>query len=133
MKEILVSVIVLLLAGCASNDITIYKMVEGTPVPIVEIEQGFGGKGCIAVEADPATGKASVIVQQAGTSDWSVSRLFGFIGDTAGSFFGGTRGMQEMQGPATGMQGCEGIFGDVVEDNEDTPTTYLLTPAKPDE
>lgn len=129
--------IVLLMAfvvGCASNNITIYKMVDGEPEPIVKVEQGFSGKGCIAVDSDPTTGKASVIVQQAGTSDWSISRLFGFLGDTVGAVFGGSKTMGEMQGPTAGMQGCEGLFDSEEETIEDITTTpearYLVTPVE---
>lgn len=96
--------------GCASNDVTVFKMVAGEPVPFIQIDQGFAGKGCIALDSNPDTGEASVIVQQAGTSDWSISRLFGFLGDIVGGVFGSGRSQDEMQGPHAGMQGCEGLF-----------------------
>lgn len=99
---------ILLSLACGTSTITLYKMVEGEPQPIVEVEQGFAGKGCIAVDSEGDS--ASVIVQQAGTSDWTIGRMFAFIGDIAGGVFGGSRGMDEMQGPATGMEGCEGLF-----------------------
>jgi hypothetical protein len=124
MKEIWVSVALLALVGCASNDITVFQMVDGELQPVLQVEQSFSGKGCIAVDSDPTTGKASVIVQQAGTSDWSISRLVSFLGDTVGAVFGGSRGMDEMQGPATGMQGCEGIF-DGLEDEDEPPPKVL--------
>ncbi len=131
MKRLLAVALAAGLLGCATNDITVYRMVEGEPEPMLKVEQGFSGKGCIAVDSDPATGKASVIVQQAGTSDWSISRLFGFLGDTVGAVFGGSRGMDEMQGPEAGMQGCEGLFG-ADEEGYDPPVSegpYILSPA----
>ena len=119
---------VCLMLGCGTSGITVYKMVDGNPVPTVEVTQKFAGKGCIAVDSN-TDGSASVIVQQAGTSDWSISRMFGFIGDTAGSVFGGTRGMTEMQGPSTGMEGCEGLFETGVD--EPKPTPKVLYQADP--
>jgi hypothetical protein len=134
MMEILVSVALLALVGCASNDITVFQMVEGELQPVLQVEQSFSGKGCIAVDSDPTTGKASVIVQQAGTSDWSISRLFGFLGDTVGAVFGGSRGMDEMQGPTAGMQGCEGIFnGHGDGDEYDPPPPEVLYRATPED
>jgi hypothetical protein len=102
-------VFTVLLLGCGSSGITVYRLVEGEPQPVAEVTQKFAGKGCIAVDSR-VDGSASVIVQQAGTSDWSVSRLLAYLGDTAGVVFGGTRGAEEMQGPMAGMQGCEGLF-----------------------
>jgi hypothetical protein len=131
MRGILASVVLLALAGCASNNITVYRTVAGEPEPLLMIEQGFSGKGCIAVDSDPVTGQASVIVQQAGTSDWSVSRVVSFLGDTVGAVFGGSRGMDEMQGPTAGMQGCEGIFNGS-EYEYDPPAPEVLYRAGPE-
>jgi len=133
MGRVLSLVVVCLMVGCGTSGITLYKMVDGEPVPTVEVQQRFAGKGCIAV--DSATdGSASIIVQQAGTSDWSLSRMFGFMGDIAGNVVGGDRSMSEMQGPATGMEGCEGLFIDepkVTYDNISPEATYLMTPVEP--
>lgn len=132
MGRVLVFLAVVGFIGCGTSGITIYKMVDGEPVPTVEVQQRFAGKGCIAVDS-AIDGSASVIVQQAGTSDWSISRMFGFMGDMAGSVFGGERGMTEMQGPATGMEGCEGLFinePEVTYDNISPESTYLMTPVE---
>lgn len=114
--------------GCGTSAITVYKLVDDEPVPVVQVNQHFAGKGCIAVDSE-TDGSASVIVQQAGTSDWSISRALAFVGDIAGGVFGGERGANEMQSPSTGMEGCEGLFVDTA-DNETTeypPPPGILT------
>ena len=136
MKRLLILALVAwMTVGCGANSITVFKLVDGEPVPVVQVDQHFAGKGCIAVDSD-IEGNASVIVQQAGTSDWSLSRLGGFLGDTVGAVFGGSRSMGEMQGPAEGMQGCEGLFGEEVEtmiyepEPLPDPLTYRVTPVQ---
>lgn len=134
MRNVLVLAVILmtpLLVGCGNSGITLYRVVDGEPQPAVEIEQRFAGKGCIAVDSQGDA--ASVIVQQAGTSDWSVSRAFGFLGDIVGGVFGGDRGMDEMQGPAAAMQGCEGLFNGETALEPDpeipnVPLTYHVIP-----
>jgi len=128
MREMWVLVAVLLV-GCGNSGITLYRMVDGEPQPVVDIEQRFAGKGCIAVDSQGDT--VSIIVQQAGTSDWSISRAFGFLGDIVGGVFGGSRGMDAMQGPTAGMQGCEGLFG-VSEEGYDPPPPETLYRAIPE-
>lgn len=96
----------LLALGCAGSTIELDPNNDGTPD--VTIEQNFGGSGCIAVDASPGT--TSIIVQQHGSSDWSISRAFEWIVSVVGSIFGSSQ-TGEQRGPEAGP-GCEGLFVD---------------------
>lgn len=95
-----------ILSGCASSTIEIF--VPGTEIREAKVTQSFLGRGCVAVDRSVA-GKISVIVQQDGSSDWSASRLLGWLGDIAGNVFGGESRSKRMEAPDA-AQGCAGVF-----------------------
>jgi len=95
------------LSGCASSKVTIYR--PGTAEVAAEIEQSFTGRGCIAIDQRPTTGQLSIAIEQDGTSDWSVSRLLVYLGDVAGSVFGGERKSRTMEDAGI-ASGCAGLF-----------------------
>lgn len=92
------------LAGCASNSITIPG-----EYPIT-VEQSLYSRGCLAMDYEPTTQRVSVVIQQDGTSDFSVFRLVDSVADMAAGVFGGERRGQGMQGPTIGGGPCESIF-----------------------
>ncbi len=107
--------VVLLITGCASAPIR-YQPDPAQP-PVLEIDPGVTGRGCLY--ARYSEGELEVIVAQDGTSDWSISRLFAWIGEVAGAVFGGAASGSGMQGPDP-LQGCAQLFGDGGDDGPGT-------------
>lgn len=101
----LVIALALSVIGCATSEVTVYRPGEATPA--ARIAQNFAGRGCLAVDTSPDS--TSVLIQQDGTSDWSLSRLFAMLGDVAGGVFGGARDPQGMTGPSDAV-GCRGVL-----------------------
>jgi hypothetical protein len=99
------SLLLLLCVGCASFEVS---TPDGTTV-----SSSAYGRGCVAVDSLP-DGTISVIVAQDGTSDWSLGRMFAWIGELASPVFGGGQGDGNgMDGPSP-VHGCSQIL-------EDTP------------
>ena len=80
----------LLLASCASFEVS-------TPDGLT-IKSSAYGRGALAVDS-LADGTMSIIVCQDGTSDWSIGRMFAFIGELAAPIFGGSGQDDDMQSP----------------------------------
>jgi len=90
----------LLALGCASFEVT---TAEGTVV-----KSSAYGRGCVAVDTLP-DGTASVIIAQDGTSDWSIGRMLGWIGELAAPIFGGSNRPAGMESPSL-ASGCAQIM-----------------------
>ena len=86
------------------------------------IEQTFTGRGCLAVSSTDEG--IDILIQQDGTSDWSISRLMAWIGDIAGGVFGNDTKGEGMAGPSD-SSGCNGVVEDSPEREEfvDEPST----------
>jgi len=91
-----------MLAGCGTGGVTTYQVLGDEMVPVMEAKQRFAGKGCMRARIEK-NGDANVVVKQYGTSDWSLSRMFAWLGDVAGNLpiigGGGTTNTAGMQGP----------------------------------
>jgi hypothetical protein len=87
------------------------------------------GRGCVAVDINP-DGSTSVVVAQDGTSDWSLGRMFAFIGELAASVFGGGPASGEMEGPDSAT-GCSQIFE--ASSYDPPPMQFELVPLELDE
>lgn len=120
-KLVLIGALSLLLMGCATNTIKV-------PNPsgsgnLLEIAQEFKGRGCIAVESDGE--KSKVIVVQDGTSDWSLSRTFEFLGAAASNVFGGST-EADQRGPDP-TEACKSVLGVSVVDINNPLAVQLET------
>ena len=101
----------LLLTGCTTATIEILGA-DGTPV--ANIKPQLYGRGCITADytLDADTHTVAIIIASDATTDWSLARLFGFLGDIVGGTpFGGSqsRGSDGMGAPASD-QGCAQLF-----------------------
>jgi hypothetical protein len=114
MRLITLPLIFLLFLGCKSI-VTIQPDPEAPPVMVVETVTY--GRSCVAVDYK-VHGDMSFIVDQDGTSDWVLGRLFGWLGDVAGGTpFGGSqqRSSSGMADPSA-IQGCGFLFVDEFSD-----------------
>lgn len=107
LRNIFLILFLALALGCAKSPVTWQP--DATKPPVLTMDPGLFGRGAIAIEATTTT--LDIVVCQDGTSDWSLSRLFAWIGELAGSVFGGTPTTDGMKGPDP-MAGCAALFGD---------------------
>jgi hypothetical protein len=92
--------------GCAQVPIT-YQPDPDHPA-VVSFDPSIVGRGCIYLSVED--GDLEIIVAQDGTSDWSVARLVAWIGDVAGSVFGGGDRSGSGIGAPDPLQGCIQLF-----------------------
>ena len=110
----------LALAGCTTASIEFRPDPDKPPVMVVS--PMLYGRGAI-VTTYTWTGdekKIESVVCTDATTDWSLARLFAFLGDVAGSTpFGGgqQRGASQMNDPSM-VQGCSQLYGDEPEDDD---------------
>jgi len=97
----------LALVGCASTELEVMR--PGTTEVAARLHVSAFGRACLVVEQRPTTGHLNVMVEQDGTSDWSVSRLLGWVADVAGGVFGGERRAREQAKPSS-SSGCAGVL-----------------------
>jgi len=102
-------VLALTLAGCGKSVITTLDK-AGNPVTIAN---RIGGRGCIAITVDPASGSVDAVLQQDATSDWAGIRAMPIMLQTALATLFGNRdpagGDTSFSGPSA-IGGCDGIF-----------------------
>lgn len=100
------------LPGCAGVPLS-YRP-DPTQPAVLELDPGIKGRGCIYIKASPT--ELEVVLAQDGTSDWSVSRMLGWLGDLGAAVFGGGQTSTDgMQAPDP-VQGCAQLFGDDPQD-----------------
>jgi hypothetical protein len=109
-----VSLVVLLSLGCNSLSVT----TQLPDKPPVTIKAQTTGRGCIAAEVNPTTGKIEIVTQQDGTSDWITGRIIPSITGLGIAILTGRGGGDPMQGPDK-EKGCNGIFTTVEDDDLD--------------
>jgi hypothetical protein len=106
MRVLIALPLIALLVGCASAPIS-YRPDPEKP-PVLALDPNLKGRGCISVVATPD--RLEVILAQDGTSDWSLSRMFAWIGELGAAVFGGAPPSEAgMQGPDP-TQGCAQLF-----------------------
>ena len=116
MTRLTAILLALALAGCTTS--TIEFRPDPDKPPVMVVTQKLYGRGAIATDYDGSSFE-SVVCTDA-TTDWSLARLFGFLGDIAGSTpFGGgqQRGASQMNDPSA-TQGCSQLYGDAPENEE---------------
>ncbi len=106
----LIALAVGLLAGCASTPFE--EVPTDKTESVLVLNPNLKGRGCAWTSVKRATDgsyEIEMIVAQDGTSSWSVSNMLSWLGEVAGSIFGGSRNLDAPPGPDP-LHGCEQLF-----------------------
>jgi len=133
----------LLLSGCRSTSTITYIPADKTQ-PTVTIDQGAGGRNCIATRIDPKTGEIDFVIDQAGESDWggwgALTKVLPDLVKAATAFLAQNPAPlgQLSDGvlrPPAGYSGCLAIFdtydGEADLELEEAPEVLVLPPSMP--